>query len=85
MQSSATSGSTTKTAIGYSTTNSLFIGAEAAGSATTPTSPYFSGNIADIKIYATALSADDIKAEYSRKAAIDKNGNLFTGGIIETG
>ncbi len=42
------------------------------------------GNIADFKIYATVLSADDIKAEYNRKAAIDKNGNLFTGEIIET-
>ena len=38
----------------------------------------------DFKIYATALSAEDILAEYNRKAAIDKNGNLFTGEIIET-
>ena len=84
LQSSVTSGATAKTAIGYAASNSIFIGAEAAGSATTPTSPYFSGNIADIKIYSTALSAEDILAEYNRKAAIDKNGNLFTGEIIET-
>lgn len=38
----------------------------------------------DFKIYSTALSAEDILAEYNRKAAIDKNGNLFTGEIIET-
>lgn len=44
----------------------------------------FYGKIADIKIFATALSAEDILAEYNRKAAIDKNGNLFTGEIIET-
>ena len=31
----------------------------------------------DFKIYSTALSAEDILAEYNRKAAIDKNGNLF--------
>ena len=41
-------------------------------------------HIGDFKIYSTALSADDIKAEYSRKAAIDKNGNLFTGELVET-
>lgn len=28
--------------------------------------------------------AEDILAEYNRKAAIDKKGNLFTGEIIET-
>lgn len=38
----------------------------------------------DFKIYSTALSAEDILAEYNRKAAIDKNGNLFTGEIVET-
>ena len=43
----------------------------------------FKGQIADFKIYATELSAEDIKAEYNRKAAIDKNGNLFTGEFIE--
>ena len=41
-------------------------------------------HIGDFKIYSTALSAEDILAEYNRKAAIDKNGTLFTGEIIET-
>lgn len=41
-------------------------------------------NWADFKLYSTALSEADIQAEYNRKAAIDKNGNLFTGEIIET-
>ena len=41
-------------------------------------------DFADFKIYATALSTEDIVAEYNRKAAIDKNGNLSTGEIIET-
>lgn len=38
----------------------------------------------DFKIYSTALSAEDILAEYNRKAAIDKKGNLFTGEFIES-
>ena len=41
-------------------------------------------HIGDFKIYSTALSAEDILAEYNRKAAIDKNGNLFTGELVET-
>ena len=41
------------------------------------------GYISDIKIYATALSASDILAEYNRKASIDRNGNLFTSEIVE--
>ena len=40
--------------------------------------------MSDFKIYSTALSAEDILAEYNRKAAIDKKGNLFTGKFIET-
>ena len=43
----------------------------------------FDGWIADFKLFATALSAEDIKAEYTRKASIDRNGNLFTGEILE--
>ena len=82
LEGSISSGASSKTPIAYPS-NGLFIGAEAAGTATTPTSPYFNGNIADVKIYATALSASDILAEYNRKAAIDRNGNLFTGQFIE--
>ena len=40
--------------------------------------------IGDFKIYSTVLSAEDILAEYNRKAAIDKKDNIFTGEFIET-
>lgn len=43
----------------------------------------FHGYLADLKIYATELSADDVLLEYKRKAAIDRNGNLFTGEFVE--
>jgi len=43
----------------------------------------FYGQIADLKIYATALSASDILAEYNRKASIDKDGKLFAPYIKE--
>lgn len=43
----------------------------------------FTGYISDFKIYAASLSAEDILIEYQRKAAIDKNGNLYTSEIIE--
>lgn len=52
--------------------------------ANNPSNSYqFHGYLADFKIYSTTLSASDVLAEYQRKAAIDKNGNIFTGEIVE--
>lgn len=45
----------------------------------------FYGCIADFKIYATALSASDIMAEYKTKASIDKTGKLFAQYLVENG
>ena len=41
------------------------------------------GLMDDVRIYATALSADDIKELYQTRASIDNKGNLFCGGINE--
>lgn len=46
---------------------------------------YFDGQIDDVRIYATALSADDVKELYQTRASIDDKGNLFVGEINETG
>ena len=43
----------------------------------------FDGIIDDIKIYATALSDNDILELYNTRASIDKNGNLWTDEIVE--
>lgn len=65
----------------YSTGNSwsvpettLFIGRRTSGSA-------FNGQIDDVRIYATALSADDVKELYQTKANLDNRGNFFAGGF----
>lgn len=66
-----------KVPIFYNASNSIFIGAEAGSSATTPAGNYFTGNIADFRIYGTALSAEDIADLYKNSASLSKDGTLF--------
>lgn len=68
---------TTKTPIYYHGSNSIFIGAEATGSATSVGGFYFNGNISDVRIYATALSESDIQSLYNNSAFLDSSGNIY--------
>lgn len=60
--------------IGYHANNAIFIGAEAGSNVTTPSGSYFNGNISDVRLYATALSEDDIKELYNTSAFVTNNG-----------
>ena len=44
---------------------------------------YFVGNLSDFRIYATALSAEDIQKLYTVSASIDSNGNAYSAAYME--
>lgn len=59
----------------------LFLGCEAA--LASPSSPYFNGQESDFRIYATALSAQQIKELYTTSMQIDSSGNVFARELVE--
>ena len=71
---------TTKTPITYNTNNTVFLGAEAANSVSTPAGTYFNGKLSDFRLYATALSADAIKQLYNSPTSVTNTGVLMTQG-----
>lgn len=74
--------SDTKLPITYNANNTVFIGAEAGGDDVTPatTAAPFSGGINDFRIYASALSDDDILELYKSPVSFTKSGTLITQG-----
>lgn len=68
--------------IGYHASNRIFIGAEAGGN-TIPASGYFKGKIDDFKIYASALTEEDIQKEYSVRARIDDKNKVHCKWLTE--
>ena len=64
--------------IAYNGANVIFLAAEAAGSATTPYgTPAFKGLMSDVRIYSTALSADDVLELYHTSAFIVNDGTVY--------
>ena len=67
--------------IHFNTNARLFLGCEA--STASPTSPYFSGQESDFRIYATALSAEQIADLFHTSATVDANGNIYAREVAE--
>ena len=76
----------TKTPLYYNSRSTMFIGGEAETNKNTPSNssryPNFEGKISDVRIYCTALSAEDILSLYNNSAYIDNQGNIY-GAIYE--
>ena len=70
----ATTATDSTNEIGYAA-NHCYVGAEAAGS-TSITSAALVGKLSDVRIYATALSASDVKSLYQNCATIDPDGTI---------
>lgn len=82
LDSTSTNGSpTVKATIMYRANVPIYIGCEANGA--NPSSPYFNGKLSDIRIYATALSADDIKELYTTSVSIDDHHNIYARELVE--
>lgn len=73
---------TTKTPMYYTANyNTLFIGGESGSSATTPRD-HFVGKLSDVRVYATALTADEIADLYHTPISLSNTGVLLTQGEL---
>ncbi len=56
--------------VGYNANNRIFIGCEAGGNAN-PAGNYFKGKVSEFRIYASALTTDDLNKLYTQRLNID--------------
>ena len=75
-----TNSTSSSNAVGYAN-NRLIISGEA--QSTTPASSYFVGEESDVRIYATALTADQVLDLYKSSASVANNGTLIGYEFIE--
>lgn len=68
--------------IGYNSSNRILIGAEPAAS-TTPVSSYFDGMIDDFKIFASALTQEELYKEYAVRLKIDDKNRVYCKWVTE--
>lgn len=67
--------------IHFNTSARLFLGCEANGA--NAYQPWFNGQESDFRIYATALSAEQIKELYDTSMSIDSSGNIHAREVVE--
>ena len=80
LKSTTINGSTN--GIGYAN-NYLFLNAEAQGDSTTPASASRVGSLSDFRIYATALTAQQILDLYKNEVSIDNKENIYARELVE--
>ena len=83
LDKTTSNGKSNKTGIGYNSTNHIYIHAEALDNSYDL--GYNECNLSDCRIYATALSEEDVKALYNTSASICKTGVLSAYEFAEEG